>query len=358
MEQTTLGIEFVRYRVTPMSSRSSSPELPTTSTPKTSKKAKKPSGNAPRNEGIDPSWPFVIPPGYTLFEGGSEDEGGEFDWDTIKNNPNLELWLMRIPSNLQPKHLDLVSLSLSSSRGPSKIGELSRKHATYNIWSCDVSQPGEKLSKIDGDESLVCGEEMNSVTCLLPRKSKKNALYAAPKPISRHIVVTAQPAQPQLAPDASGASVTIYQNPPRQSYPLELLKHRFTPYGSLAPVENDELGQKDKGTEDHKRKRKTKSKDKTGTSMVLEASEISAGVDMDVDVTFQSFEKKDKKEKKEKKIKHDRVVTGMVSQAVDSVSELPTSEESKANKKRKGAGELTEAGVERKKSKKLKTKAV
>lgn len=32
------------------------------------------------------------------------------------------------------------------------------------------------------------------------------------------------------------ASVTVYQNPPRQSYPKGLLKHQFMPYGSMVRV--------------------------------------------------------------------------------------------------------------------------
>jgi hypothetical protein len=58
--------------------------------------------------------------------------------------------------------------------------------------------------------------------------------FAAPKPISRRIVIAAQPAVP--VPDQSVAAAadpsTTYQNPPRFSYPQELLKHRFLPNGA------------------------------------------------------------------------------------------------------------------------------
>jgi len=60
-------------------------------------------------------------------------------------------------------------------------------------------------------------------------------LASAPKPIARHLVISAQDITP--TPDSSliaaSDSARTYQNPPRQSYPKELLKHRFVPYGSL-----------------------------------------------------------------------------------------------------------------------------
>lgn len=58
-------------------------------------------------------------------------------------------------------------------------------------------------------------------------------MRTAPKPITRHLVLSAPPALPTPAsPSESNPSpATLYQNPPRQAYPPELLKHRFKPYG-------------------------------------------------------------------------------------------------------------------------------
>ena len=63
----------------------------------------------------------------------------------------------------------------------------------------------------------------------------------APKPIARHFVLSAQNIIPTSDPSVPTASdsAQIYQNPPRQSYPKELLKHRFMPYGSL--VRNNDI---------------------------------------------------------------------------------------------------------------------
>jgi hypothetical protein len=48
----------------------------------------------------DSNPPFKAPPGYSLLDADSIGDGGEFDWDAINNNPNLELWLMRIPNSV------------------------------------------------------------------------------------------------------------------------------------------------------------------------------------------------------------------------------------------------------------------
>ncbi|KAK2460684.1 hypothetical protein APHAL10511_007154 [Amanita phalloides] len=273
------------------------------------------SQNAPINEGVDPNLPFEIPAGYTLLEASSDDAvQDKFDWDVIQKNSNLELWLIRMPNNLSVKHLDSVSLSLSSSR-PGRVGELTRKQTTYDIWSCDASHP----DKVDGD---MYGEEMNSITCLLPRKSK-NAFYAAPKPISRHVIITAQPAHAQPAAEGGEAPVTILQNPPRHSYPPELLKHRFMPYGSLV---NANSSQEENETERQHKKIHSK----------LKPTADVGGMGTDVP---QSSEKKNKKEKKGRSGVIDTEHTARVA---------------KTAKKRKGDEEVNE--LERKKVKKLKVK--
>ena len=63
----------------------------------------------------------------------------------------------------------------------------------------------------------------------------------APKPITRHLVLSGKDVEPTLDPITN---TNLYQNPPRQSYPNELLKHRFMPYGSLVGtggVKNDKM---------------------------------------------------------------------------------------------------------------------
>lgn len=56
-------------------------------------------------------------------------------------------------------------------------------------------------------------------------------LCAAPKPITRHLVIVAQPVNPTPATGTENEVPTT--NPPRFAYPKEVLKHAYLPYGSL-----------------------------------------------------------------------------------------------------------------------------
>ena len=90
------------------------------------------------------------------------------------------------------------------------------------------------------------GEELRGLACLLPRKKKGGKLYVgkkgyprlsprsvrsyirtstAPKRVSQHIVISARPTPPER-------QSTVHKNPPRPSYPKDVLKHSFVPYGA------------------------------------------------------------------------------------------------------------------------------
>lgn len=57
-------------------------------------------------------------------------------------------------------------------------------------------------------------------------------MHTAPKPVTRHLVLSASAVLPSSEPVDGGNPVTVNQNPPRHSYSKDLFKHRFTPYGS------------------------------------------------------------------------------------------------------------------------------
>ena len=62
---------------------------------------------------------------------------------------------------------------------------------------------------------------------------------SAPKITTRHIVLSAHAVEPSKdVPETEDMSWSTGQNPPRPSYPKEVLKHRFMPYGSLAPAQD------------------------------------------------------------------------------------------------------------------------
>ena len=59
-------------------------------------------------------------------------------------------------------------MPISSTKSQStRVGVLKRKHTTFDIWSVGLN---------DGEQP-VGGEEMKSLSCLLPRKKKKGDLY-------------------------------------------------------------------------------------------------------------------------------------------------------------------------------------
>ncbi|RDB19192.1 hypothetical protein Hypma_013644 [Hypsizygus marmoreus] len=215
------------------SSSSASPE-PQVRPPKFSKQSKEKKGKKTagakaaeaaghgKNEGPDPNWAYSPPEGLSILENTAD--AGEFDWDTIANDDDLELWLIRVPDSVKPKYLENTKIEVPPSKKSMRTGTLGRKHATFDIWTV-----GE-----DDDQDLG-GEEIRSLSCLLPRKSKKGKLYMASKPIARHIVLSAQAVMPTPDPSNSGV-IEPYKRPARECYPPEVLKHKFMPYGSLSGI--------------------------------------------------------------------------------------------------------------------------
>ncbi|KAJ7063621.1 hypothetical protein C8F01DRAFT_85447 [Mycena amicta] len=211
------------------SSRASSEDLPEVPLAKNNKskaaqKAKKSATDADpgRNEGIDVDWAYKPPPGAVLLD--SSADVGQFDWDALNADEENELWLIRIPAGVKPKYLESAQLELPKEAvrdrtKTAKMGSIQRKRVAYDVWTV-----GDDVS----DDLPIGGEEIKGISCLLPRKSKKGRLYAAPKAIARTLVVAAQEARPTL----ESTSPSVYKNPPREMHPKELLKHAFVPYGA------------------------------------------------------------------------------------------------------------------------------
>ena len=89
-------------------------------------------------------------------------------------------------------------------------------------------------------------EERNEISRRYARTTKATprfipncSLYIAPDIPTRRIVLSARAPQPTLTiPENSNEDMSwsTQQNPPRPSYPKEMLKHRFMPVGSLTPA--------------------------------------------------------------------------------------------------------------------------
>ena len=64
-------------------------------------KGKKNSQAQGKNEGADLNWAFAPPPGFTILEEEEEAaDAGEFDWDKINDDEDLELCLIRLPDSV------------------------------------------------------------------------------------------------------------------------------------------------------------------------------------------------------------------------------------------------------------------
>ncbi|KAF7305228.1 hypothetical protein MKEN_01238000 [Mycena kentingensis (nom. inval.)] len=286
----------------PSSSRASSESLPEVPLAKNNKstaaqKAKNKKPSAGRNEGIDADWAYKPPAGAVAIE--SAADLGEFDWDALNEDEDNEVWLIRIPEGLKPKHLESAQLKLPSSDADktAKLGMIQRKHVAYDVWSVGKDVP---------EELPIGGEEVKGLSCLLPRKSKKGRLYAGS--IARTLVVAAQEARP--TPDAASTPIpNVYKNPPRETYPKELLTHSFVPYGAKRP----------------------------------ETTVVPADVEMDVDVDAEPSQRKPKKSKSKPV------------EDVDMDAPPPPSSVKKETKKSKDVGEGDDAPEKKSKSKKRKT---
>ncbi len=198
-----LAFIFSMARASPSPSSSSSSSVTPPPTISVSSNKKKNAKNKPKkasksvdagkNEGADLNWAYV-PPADTVRVGDEDVDAEEFDWETQKKDDDLELWLIRVPESvsrstpmwyaklsyfsrnaqIKPKHLDKVEVTFSASSQTACIGTLNRKYSSFDIWSMG-----------EGDEQPVGGEEIKSLSCLLPRKGKKGRAlprYAAASP--------------------------------------------------------------------------------------------------------------------------------------------------------------------------------
>ncbi|KIP09303.1 hypothetical protein PHLGIDRAFT_86954, partial [Phlebiopsis gigantea 11061_1 CR5-6] len=217
------------------SDRSSSSPEPTLSSKKASTQAKeksKKNGGQPavvhtphgKNEGTNIDSAYRPPEGMKLVDGEHDED---FDWESLKDDEDLELWIVRVPEGVKAKHLDGLKLDEPSSSKSAQIGSLVRKHISYDIWSlADGGEPNDTIG----------AEELDALSPLFPRKKKGTKFYGAPDLPARHIVLSARPPKP--TPELSESTNTdmswsTQQNPPRPSYPKEMLKGRFMPAGAL-----------------------------------------------------------------------------------------------------------------------------
>ena len=60
-----------------------------------------------KNEGTDTDWAYKPPKGAVLASYAGD--AGEFDWDALKNNEDVELWIVRVPDGVRTRKALLVA---------------------------------------------------------------------------------------------------------------------------------------------------------------------------------------------------------------------------------------------------------
>ncbi|CAE6434372.1 unnamed protein product [Rhizoctonia solani] len=137
--------------------------------------------------------------------------GAGFEWDVLNTNPDIDVWAVRIPAGLKPSDLAGLKIKLPSSSA-GITGTFKKGDSSY------------KLQGANG-EDMLGGEEMENLSCLVPKRGDGGALYTIPRPLKRLILTQEDPipTPPLSAPPSQ---------PARRPQPLDRLKHAFAPIGS------------------------------------------------------------------------------------------------------------------------------
>jgi hypothetical protein len=142
--------------------------------------------------------------------------------------------------------------------------------------------------------------------------TKSCSFLAAPKQIKHHLVLTAPPVTPTTDSSSGPPPRLMTQNPPRHSYPPELFKHSFEPYGSShAPATGSDAAP---------------DVEMTPTSPLTEQRKRKSTTDaqpIDIDPSVSPSTKKAKKDKKRKHVsqeEEDERAVGDVLQNEDSAA--------------------------------------
>ncbi|KAH7340145.1 hypothetical protein B0J17DRAFT_704674 [Rhizoctonia solani] len=160
-----------------------------------------------------------------------------FEWSALDSNPDIDVWAVRIPAGLKPADLAGLNIKLPSG-GSGVTGTFKKGDSSY------------KLQSLDG-ESTFGGEEMQNLSCLVPKKGDGGALYTISRPL-KHLVLTREdptPTPPLSAPPSQ---------PTRRPQPLDRLKHAFAPIGSEPVSPPSSTMDVDRPTENESPKKKQK----------------------------------------------------------------------------------------------------
>jgi hypothetical protein len=106
-----------------------------------------------------------------------------FEWDSINDNPDIDVWVVRIPTGVRPNSsrcLPIIHLT-GTQLDPSDLAGLKIK--LPSTGADDVTGTLKKsgfnftLRTVGGEGTFGAGEEMQSMQCILPKESEDGTLY-------------------------------------------------------------------------------------------------------------------------------------------------------------------------------------
>lgn len=129
-----------------------------------------------KDEGTNPDWDYVPPEGAVLVD--HDVDSGDFDWDEVKNNDDLELWLVRAPAGVNIALLGDQPWQLNISPGETKVFAKCADRCAHIIRSkCDSWRAESKIRIL---WYMVC-RRWRSTTCRRRRDSGTLLLTASKK---------------------------------------------------------------------------------------------------------------------------------------------------------------------------------
>ncbi|KAL1932068.1 hypothetical protein VTP01DRAFT_9124 [Rhizomucor pusillus] len=174
------------------------------------------------------------------FEAFSPNGKSPLDLDSLKNDDDKELWLIRVPDNFPVDKLADAKLQVpSADSGKKALGKINVGKDKYEFFRVPENKGGNDNNNDDGDDAGVSGHEMAGLTCLLPQKDGK--LGQATKEFAHRLIVN----QVVDIPDSTEIAKEIRDRPLEKRQQPEGLKMRFKPYGfdTRAPKQEEQKPQ-------------------------------------------------------------------------------------------------------------------
>ncbi|TFY51643.1 hypothetical protein EVG20_g10905 [Dentipellis fragilis] len=163
---------------------------------------------------------------------------GEFDYDALKADDDAEIWLIRVPADIKPKHLADLQLDAPRAGRSGLVGSLARKERTYDVWASDPRGSGEHghAAWARSSPRPPCSSRArpragsSSSRVRQPRNQSPATSSSPPRPHAPH----APPRHPLARPPSPLCSCRTRRATPT---PAHILTHSFRPLGATHVVE-------------------------------------------------------------------------------------------------------------------------